>query len=131
MTLMFMKLHCFRFLTPYILTSSSFDANADDAAWFSIASDKLKLLLTKEVVSLTNLRDNEVKLAIPLARMSNLKNSFCYSGAVLWNGLTRPSFGKRKLSSVFSPVVKISFSDCLNLFVSLYTRIRAGGKQSI
>ena len=32
-------------------------------------------------------RDSENKLAIPLPRTNYLRNSFSYSGAVLWNSL--------------------------------------------
>ena len=34
-----------------------------------------------------NLRDSENKLAVPLPRTNCYRNSFCYSGAVLWNNL--------------------------------------------
>ena len=34
-----------------------------------------------------SLRDTESKLAIPLPRTNFIKNSFIYSGAVLWNSL--------------------------------------------
>ena len=34
-----------------------------------------------------NPRDTENKLAVPLPRTNYYRNSFCYSGAVLWNNL--------------------------------------------
>ena len=34
-----------------------------------------------------NLRDSENKLNIPLPRTNYYKNSFSYSGAILWNSL--------------------------------------------
>ena len=34
-----------------------------------------------------NLRDSSNKFVVPLPRNNYLKNSFRYSGAVLWNGL--------------------------------------------
>ena len=34
-----------------------------------------------------NLRDSENKLCIPLPRTNNYKNSFSYSGAILWKKL--------------------------------------------
>ena len=39
--------------------------------------------------SITNyaLRDTSNKLALPLPRTNYLKNSFSYSGAILWNSL--------------------------------------------
>ena len=38
-------------------------------------------------ISNYSLRDAENKLAIPLSRTNYMKNSFSYSGAVLWNSL--------------------------------------------
>ena len=38
-------------------------------------------------ISNYSLRDAENKLAIPLPRTNYMKNSFSYSGAVLWNSL--------------------------------------------
>ena len=36
-----------------------------------------------------NLRDSENKLNVPLPRTNCYKNSFSYSGAILWNSLPR------------------------------------------
>ena len=36
-----------------------------------------------------NLRDSENKLDVPLPRTNYYKNSFDYSGAILWNSLPR------------------------------------------
>ena len=35
-----------------------------------------------------NLRDSENKLNVPLPRTNYYKNSFSYSGAILWNSLS-------------------------------------------
>ena len=43
-----------------------------------------------------NLRDSDNKLAIPLPRTNHYKNSFAYSGAVLWNSL--PSAARQATS---------------------------------
>ena len=40
-----------------------------------------------DVITAYNLRDSDGKLAIPLNRTNYCKNSFGYSGAVLWNSL--------------------------------------------
>ena len=47
---------------------------------------RLKFTPISDILSYT-LRDCEGKLAIPLPRTNSLKNSFSYSGAVLWNSL--------------------------------------------
>ena len=39
------------------------------------------------MITAYNLRDSDGKLAIPLPRTNYYKNSFGYSGAVLWNSL--------------------------------------------
>ena len=94
-----------------ILTYSSYDANADclmeKLGWRKLDSQRQihkatmvykslnglapDYLRSKFVdrSSLTNysLRDTESKLAIPLPRTNFMKNSFSYSGAVLWNSL--------------------------------------------
>ena len=55
-----------------------------------------------------NLRDSENKLAVPLPRTNYYRNSFCYSGAVLWNNLptdvrkAKSLTGFRKLLTVSS-----------------------------
>ena len=47
-----------------------------------------KFILRSDVITSYHLRDSENKLAIPLPRTNYYKNSFSYSGAVLWNSLT-------------------------------------------
>ena len=42
-----------------------------------------------------SLRDSENKLAVPLPRTHFLKNSFSYSGAVVWNSFRPTIYGKR------------------------------------
>ena len=55
------------------------------------------------VVNSYNPRDSENKLAVPLPRTNYYRNSFCYSGAVLWNNLptdvrqAKPLTGFQKL----------------------------------
>ena len=46
-----------------------------------------KFIQRSDVITSYNLRDSENKLAIPLPRTNYYKNSFGYSGAVLWNSL--------------------------------------------
>ena len=94
-----------------ILTSSSYDANVDDLfvrlGWQKLnfqrelktatmvykslnglAPDYLKSMFTdRSATSTYSLRNCEGKLALPLPRTNFLKNSFSYSGAVLWNSL--------------------------------------------
>ena len=94
-----------------ILTSSSYDANADDLfvrlGWQKLslqrelktatmvykyfnglAPEYLKSMFTDRSSTTTySLRNCEGKLAVPLPRTNFLKNSFSYSGAVLWNSL--------------------------------------------
>ena len=46
-----------------------------------------KFILRNDLFNSYNLRDSENKLAVPLPRTNYYRNSFCYSGAVLWNNL--------------------------------------------
>ena len=46
-----------------------------------------KFIQRSDVITAYNLRDSDDKLAIPLPRTNYYKNSFSYSGAVLWNSL--------------------------------------------
>ena len=46
-----------------------------------------KFILSSDLFNSYNLRDRENKLAVPLPRTNYYRNSFCYSGAVLWNNL--------------------------------------------
>ena len=54
-----------------------------------LASDYMssKFILRSDLFSSYNLGDSENKLAVPLPRTNYYRNSFCYSGAVLWNNL--------------------------------------------
>ena len=94
-----------------ILTHSSYDANADillqQLGWRKLESqrqsqkatmvykslndlapDYLRTKFTdRSSVTTYSLRDTEGKLAIPLPKTNFMKNSFSYSGAVLWNSL--------------------------------------------
>ena len=54
-----------------------------------LAPDYLKSMFTnRSAISTYSLRNCEGKLAVPLPRTNFLKNSFSYSGALLWNSLT-------------------------------------------
>ena len=44
-----------------------------------------KFTLRNDLFNSYNLRDSENKLAVPLPRTNYYRNSFCYSGTVLWN----------------------------------------------
>ena len=46
-----------------------------------------KFILRSDLFNSYNLKDSENKLAVPLLRTNYYRNSFCYSGAVLWNNL--------------------------------------------
>ena len=46
-----------------------------------------KSILSSDIFNSYNFRDSEKKLAVPLSRTNYYRNSFCYSGAVLWNNL--------------------------------------------
>ena len=46
-----------------------------------------KFIVRSYLFNSYNLRDSENKLAVPLPRTNYYRNSFCYSGAVLWNNL--------------------------------------------
>ena len=93
------------------MTSSSYDANADDLSvrlgWQKLnlqrelktativykslnglALDYLKSMSTDQsAISAYSLWNCEGKLAFPLPRTNFLKNSFSYNGAVMWNSL--------------------------------------------
>ena len=55
-----------------------------------------KFIQRSDVITSYNLRDSDNKLAIPLPRTNHYKNSFAYSGAVLWNSL--PSAARQATS---------------------------------
>ena len=63
-----------------------------------LAPDYLRLLFNpRNTVTSYTLRDTDGKLAVPMPRTNYLKNSFAYSGAMLWNSLP---FQLRKASSL-------------------------------
>ena len=95
-----------------VLTHSSYDADANqlfkELGWDNLETRRQKLkaemvykslnglapnylfskfILRSDVITSYNLRDSDNKLAIPLPRTNYYKNSFGYSGAVLWNSL--------------------------------------------
>ena len=94
-----------------ILTFSSYDTNADlliaELGWRKLDSKRknqkaimvykslnelspeyLRLLFnSRNNVTSYTLRDTDGKLAVPTPRTNYLKNSFAYSGAILWNNL--------------------------------------------
>ncbi len=45
------------------------------------------MFVNRDSVNPYSLRNTENKLAVPMPRTNYLKNSFSYSGAVLWNSL--------------------------------------------
>ena len=55
-----------------------------------------KFILRSDVITSCNLRDSENNLAIPLPCTNYYKNSFSYSGAVVWNSL--PSAARQATS---------------------------------
>ena len=96
----------------HVLTHSSYDADANqllkELGWDNLETrcQKLKAEMVYKslnglapnylsskfiqrsgVITSHNLRDSDNKLAIPLPRTNHYKNSFAYSGAVLWNSL--------------------------------------------
>ena len=96
---------------PRILTYSNYDANADNLikklGWIKLDSQRSihkAVMVYKSLNGLTpdylsskfvdrssvsnySLRGTEGKLAIPQPHTNYMKNSFSYSGAVLWNSL--------------------------------------------
>ena len=55
---------------------------------YGLAPDYLQsMFVNRNIVANYSLRDTEGKLAIPKPRTDYLRNSFSYSGAVLWNSL--------------------------------------------
>ena len=50
-----------------------------------------KLIQKRDMITSYNLRDSDGQLAIHLPRTNYYKNSFGYSGAVLWNSLPSAS----------------------------------------
>ncbi|CAB3999982.1 RNA-directed DNA polymerase from transposon X-element, partial [Paramuricea clavata] len=94
-----------------VLTFSSYDTNADGLieklGWKKLASQRQfqkavmvykslnglapdymhSMFVNRDSVNPYSLRNTENKLAVPKPRTNYLKNSFSYSGAVLWNSL--------------------------------------------
>ena len=115
-----------------VLTFSTYDTNADHLfeilGWKNLASQRkiaktimvykslnglapdylAELFIDRSNITNYTLRDTSGKLAIPQPRTDYLKNSFSYSGAVLWNLL--PS-DLRQASSL-----QKFKADCSNLF---------------
>ena len=99
-----------------VLTHSSYDTDANqlltELGWDNLETRRQKLkaemvdkslngltpnyLSRSDVITSYNLRDSENKLAILLPRTNYYKNSFSYSGAVLWNSL--PSAARQATS---------------------------------
>jgi len=105
----------------HILTLSSYDADANqlltELGWDNLETQHQKLraemvykslngltpnylsskfILRSDVITSYNFRDSDNKLAIPLPCTNYYKNSFAYSGAVLWNSL--PSAARQATS---------------------------------
>ena len=63
-----------------------------------LAPDYMRSMFTdRESVTSIQLRASEGKLAVPMPHTNYLKNSFSYSGAVLWNSLP---IGLRQAQSI-------------------------------
>ena len=108
-----------------VLTQSSYDADANQLikklGWDNLETRRQKLkaeMVSKSLNGLTpsylsskfiqrsdmitsyNLHNSQNKLAIPLPRTNYYKNSFSYSGAVLWNSLPSPVRQATSLTNV-------------------------------
>ena len=108
------KLHRLQNCAACVLTNSNYDADAsillNDLGWQNLETQRhiqkvvmvykslnclaphympSKFILRSDLFNSYNLRDSENKLAVifPLPRTNYYRNSFCYSGAVLWNNL--------------------------------------------
>ena len=104
-----------------VLTNTCYDADANqllnELGWENLETRRQKLkaemvykslnglapnylssrfIQRSDVITAYNLRDSDGKLAIPLPRTNYYKNSFGYSGAVLWNSL--PSAARQATS---------------------------------
>ena len=66
-----------------------------------------KFIQRSDVITSYNLRDSENKLAVPLPRTNYYKNSFSYSGAVLWNSLPS-SIRKATSLAIFRQMLNVS-----------------------
>ena len=62
-----------------------------------------KFILRSDLLNSYNLKDSENKLVVLLLRTNYYRNSFCYSGAVLWDNL--PTDETRKISDCLSETV--------------------------
>ena len=122
-----------------ILTYSSFDANADTLieklGWKKLNSQRQMhkaIMVYKSLnglapqylrdkfvhrnnISNYSLRDEENKLAIPLPRTNYMKNSFSYSGAVLWNSLPAEMRQADDLFGLTARITLIGSSYCKSL----------------
>ena len=68
-----------------------------------------KFIQRSDVITSYNLRDSENKLAVSLPRTNYYKNSFSYSGAILWNSLPS-SIRKAKSLAIFRQMLNVSFN---------------------
>ena len=59
-----------------------------------------KFILRSDLLNSYSLKDSENKLAVPLLRTNYYRNSFCYSGAVLWNNLPTDVRQAKSLTSL-------------------------------
>ena len=115
-----------------VLTFSTYDTNADHLfeilGWKNLASQRkiaktimvykslnglapdylAEMFIDPSNITNYTLRDTSGKLAIPQPRTDYLKNSFSYSGAVLWNSLPSDLRQARSLQKFKA--------DCSNLF---------------
>ena len=59
-----------------------------------------KSILSSDIFNSYNFRDSGKKLAVPLSRTNYYRNSFPYSGAVLWNNLPSDVKQAKSLTSL-------------------------------
>ena len=70
-----------------------------------------------------NLRDSENKLAVLLPRTNYYRNSFCYSGAVLWNNLPTDVRQAKSLTGFRKPLTSSSNSAFMENRLQFYKLI--------
>ena len=87
---------------------------------YGLAPDYLRSMFVKRsIVTNYSLRDTEDKLAIPKPRTDYLRNSFSYSGAVLWNSFQlicdkqKTQINSKQVASIFLPM------NCMMFYTAL------------
>ena len=72
-----------------------------------------KFILRSDLFNSYNLRDCKKKLAVPMPRTNYYRNSFCYSGAVLWNNLPTDLTQAKSLTA-FRKSVNFQLEHCIH-----------------